>query len=210
MQHFLTKLPGVVSWKTNSIIFQITSVLVLLGADARFGYTQSGAIPSFVDVDLEMQAYPTGLIPGLRLSLPAGKHGSLHMRGGYNVVQHRDQGVHQDERGGGFGFSLGYDRYFTKNYTGWLAGLRCDLWFNTIDWKGSIGPVAVESGTSKVTVLQPTAGMGYQWSFDHGNWLLAPGIAFGYEVNIDTRGEPTGEGAILLLGLRLGHRILVY
>ena len=171
---------------------------------------QVGLIPAFIDVEAELQAYPTGLIPGVRISFPLGTKSTFHLRGGYNIVRHEDQGVHEDERGGGGGFSLGLDRFLKTTDTGFFVGLRSDLWFNEIDWKDNIGTAEELRGTSRVTVLQPTAELGYLWSFDHGRLLLTPSIAFGYEINIKTEGAPTGEGAILLVGLRLGHRFLVY
>ena len=40
----------------------------------------------------------------------------LHFRLGYNWIRHGDQGVHEDERGDGFGFSLGYKYYLKKRF----------------------------------------------------------------------------------------------
>jgi hypothetical protein len=37
--------------------------------------------------------------------------------------------------------------------------------------------------------------------------IFAPSLAWGYEINIVTDGEPTGEGMILLAGINLGYRI---
>ncbi len=61
------------------------------------------------------------------------------------------------------------------------------------------------SGTSKVTVLQPTAELGYFFLLDNGLVLL-PTIALGAEINIQTEGEEVGQGAILLLGATIAKR----
>ncbi len=58
--------------------------------------------------------------------------------------------------------------------------------------------------TSNITVIQPTIELGYliKKEFSH----ITPTIAFGYEWNVKTNGEPTGEGAILLLRIQIGKR----
>lgn len=157
---------------------------------------------SVFDLNFEFQAYPTGLIPGLRLEKGfAGKH-ALHLRGGYQLIDHRDLGKHDDETGQGYGFTAGYKRYFKEEYKGFHLGLRNDIWFNTIDWTTNAPP---SKGTTKIVVLQPTAEAG--WLFLLGShFTLTPSLALGYEINVKTEGEPTGEGMILLIGLQTGYR----
>ncbi len=157
------------------------------------------------DVAFEFQAYPTGLIPGLRLSKAVGTRAEWHVRLGYNWIRHGDAGVHEDERGAGYGGTLGYDRYFGESRKGFFAGVRCDLWRNTIDWKDRIGQADELSGTTRILVVQPTLEAGWWLPLDQRHFA-APTLAFGFEKNVVTEGEPTGEGAILLLGVRLGFR----
>jgi len=60
-------------------------------------------------------------------------------------------------------------------------------------------------GHTSITVIQPTVELGYL--FILGKSLhMTPSIAFGWEWNAKTDGEPTGEGAILLLGISVGKR----
>ncbi len=158
----------------------------------------------FLDIDFEFQAYPTGLIPGLRLEGGKGRN-AAHLRLGYNWIRHGDFGKHDDERGDGFGFSLGYKRYFKDGQTGFFVGTKNDFWFNELDWKENIGEPDERSGQTKITVVQPTAEFGYAFLVNSG-FVIAPNIAFGYEVNVKTEGEPTGEGAIFLLGVLFGKR----
>ena len=160
-----------------------------------------------VSLGFEFQAYPTGLIPGLRLDYHFKSHHSVHMRAGYNWVRHRDLGVQDHEEGDGFGGTLGYRYYFRNGWTGWFGGARCDLWRNQLDWQDKDdNGVVIADGTSRIMVLQPTAEAGYLLLLGKSPWFLAPSIAFGVEVNVKTEGAPVGEGTILLLGICLGKR----
>ena len=155
----------------------------------------------------EFQAYPTGLIPGLRTDYHFNQHHSLHARLGYNWIRHGNNGVQDDERGGGFGGTLGYRYYFRENRSGWLLGGRTGLWRNTMDWqdKDEAGNI-LQQGTSKIIVLQPTAEAGYLFPLGSSSWFFTPSLAFGIEVNIKTEGAQVGEGWIVLFGFSLGKR----
>jgi len=167
-----------------------------------FGYNQ--AFSQF-EVGLELQVYPTGLIPGIHLEYELSPHSGLQGRVGYNVVRHRGLGVHEDERGGGFGGTLGYRYYFKPERKGLLLGIRCDLWRNEVDWRDNIGLITEVNGTSNVTVLQPTAEIGFVRLLKNGLFLI-PTVALGAEINIQTDGAEIGQGAILLLGITLAKR----
>ena len=157
---------------------------------------------SILDVNFEFQAYPTGLIPGVRLEKSFAEKNAVHLRLGYQMIDHGDQGKHDDETGSGYGFTLGYKRYLKDGFKGLHLGIRSDVWFNTIDWVSIEEPAA---GTTEIVVLQPTAEAG--WLFNLGkNFILAPTLAFGFEINVKTKDQPTGEGTILLLGLQAGYR----
>ena len=159
-----------------------------------------------VDVTFEFQAYPTGLIPGLRIEKFISEKSAISLRFGYNWIRHRDLGEHEDERGDGYGITIGYKHYFNKNYSSWFAGVRSDIWWNTIDWEDpnlSIGGIV--SGRTDIVVLQPTIEAGKAFVLSSG-LIFSPSVAFGYEWNVKTTGEPTGQGAILLVGIQLGKR----
>jgi hypothetical protein len=179
-------------------------VLFLLGF-MHFGtnvFTQS-TLPNW-GIGMEAQAYPTGQIFGLTFEKILSQKDALHLRLGYNRVRHGDAGVHDEETGGGFGFTLGYRRYFSNTPTTWHLGFRNDCWFNTIDWK-DFKNSSIQSGTSKILVIQPILEGGYLFSFKN-NWILDLSLAFGVEINAKTKGEPTGEGLILLGGVTFGKR----
>lgn len=154
---------------------------------------------------IEMQAYPTGLISGVRGDLYLSNAAKLHMRIGYNHVRHGDAGVHDDERGGGMGFTLGYDILPLANHR-WTIGLRSDLWWNTLDWYDDIPGQQRATGTSRITVLQPTVQAGYRMPIGERIEIL-PTLSFGYEINVRTVGAEVGHGAILLLGIVANYEL---
>lgn len=162
------------------------------------------------DIGAEFQVYPTGVLPGLRIDWALNNRSTLNLRTGLNIIRHRDLGVHEDERGLGVGFSLGYRRYFTsitQPLSRWFLGLRSDIWFNAIDWKDHIGLTNEVKGTSNIVVVQPTLEGGYLFTLGtNKQFTLAPSIAFGFEINVANDGEEVGEGAILLLGISGGYR----
>jgi hypothetical protein len=166
----------------------------LIAQEASSKYTAFG---------IELQQYPTGFLLGARAEFGFKPHQSFDLRAGYNLVDHRDQGEHANEEGGGFGFTLGYRYYFKPQNTRFFLGIRSDLWFNSIDWQDS----PTVSGTTDVVVLQPTIISGYLFLINE-KWSITPTLAFGYEFNIVEDGEPVGQGAILLWGVNFCYRIL--
>lgn len=154
------------------------------------------------DFGIGLQAYPTGLIPGIELDTKIEEASMVHFRIGYNWIRHRDLGVHDDERGGGWGFSLGYVKYLYKEMTGLSIKAKTDMWWNHLDWEDKD---PINNGMTDILVLQPTIALEYL-KLSQNNVYIRPNIAFGWEWNIKTEGEPTGQGAILLVGLSIGLR----
>ena len=195
--------------KSNLMIKNLVlSFSLLFISCVAFTQSEDSAITrnDFLDIGIEFQAYPTGLIPGLRIEKGfAGKH-AVHFRFGYQWIRHRDLGVHDDERGNGYGFTLGYRKYFQDNFKGWSISSRCDLWANDLDWtdESPLGDITI-TGNTKVKVIQPTLDLGYTFIFGK-HTVLTPTVAFGYEVNVQTKGKDVGEGAIFLLGVELSQR----
>lgn len=161
-----------------------------------------------LDVNFEFQAYPTGLIPGIQLEKGFAHHHAVQLRFGYNWVRHRGLGVHEDERGNGFGFTVGYKRYFKRNFYRWFAGIRNDFWFNSLNWRDNIGEANEISGTTDITVLQPTIEGGYlfEMNANENSITFAPTLALGFEINVREDGAPVGDGLIVLLGFQVGYR----
>lgn len=151
---------------------------------------------------IEVQQYPTGFLFGGRVEFGFKTHQSFDVRVSYNLVDHRDLGVHDNEEGDGLGFTLGYRYYFKPENDRLFFGLRSDLWFNTIDWEDDPNV----SGTTNVVVLQPTAIGGYVFLIKE-RWTITPTLAFGQEINIVENGAPVGEGSILLWGINFSYRL---
>lgn len=148
---------------------------------------------------LEWRAYPAGSI--VNLDQPVATHAGWQwsLLAGYDFARRGDAGRHQDEFGGGPGVGVAA-RYPGRAAT-WFWGGRLELFQLYIDWRDPGG----RTGNSEVTVLQPSLQLGYRipavTAVD-----LSIAAHVGVEVNLETRGEPVGEGAIGLLGLRLGLR----
>ncbi len=168
-------------------------------------------VPAFAQTSLgmEMQAYPAGIVPGIRFDLGISDQLNLTSRIGYNFTDRRNWGEHDNEEGAGPGFGLGLER------TGFLAQnlslhARTDLWFMDIDWSDPYsGPILCgalpcpdEIGKTSIVILQPTIGIGYSIPFSN-RYFVKPSLSFGYEINIKTEGEEVGQGAILLVGFQL-------
>lgn len=174
--------------------FITTPLFCLLFIAGSIAQSDKMADEKVFDLGIELQAYPTGIIPGIRLEKYLSPSSSINFRLGYQLIDHRDLGVHLNEEGSGYGASIAYRRFFTSDSKGLSLAFRTDLWFNEIDWEDEL-----VSGTSYITVIQPTL-MG-EYSFRLGsNFTITPSLSFGWEWNVSTDGEPTGEGAIILIG----------
>ncbi len=159
------------------------------------------------DFGIEVQVYPTGVIPGLHLQKAISPYSAMNLRLGYQQINHRDLGVHESEIGSGFGFTIGYRQYFREGHDGFVLDARNDFWWNTLNWKDNIDSFDELRGQSKIIVAQPTLKGGYSIVFGQkDDYVFTPTIAFGYEINVKTEGSPVGEGAILLLGIELMQR----
>ena len=178
-------------------------ILISLVGFLLFSASMSGQ--NMTDLSFEVQVYPTGLIPGIRWSKKTNDTDRLLLRLGYNWFRHRDLGVHDDERGGGVGGSIGYLRYLNTEHKSVYIGLKNDIWFNKVDWFDEISSTNVLTGKTSILVLQPTLELGYTLLLQNSHFLT-PTISFGYEWNVKTNGEPTGQGAILLIGIQIGKR----
>lgn len=163
-------------------------------------------------ISLDSQIYPAGIITGLRFDVPISDQAQVFARGGFNITDRRDWGEQKEEEGQGFGFGGGIE-FTNSNYERLSMILRTDIWFLNIDWQKPtvicpIVPPCFESDTpqsTKVTVLQPTIGFGYQIPVS-GSFFLKPSLNLGYEINVHTRGEEVGEGTIILGGIQAGYR----
>ncbi len=157
-----------------------------------------------MDYGIEFQAYPTGLIPGLRFEKSFSQRDLYTARLGYQIIDHRNLGEHNKETGYGWGGTVGYKHYFGKYFRGANLGVRTDLWRNSIDWESQLDGSVIK-GNSSIRVVQPTIEFGWALLFGE-NTVFTPTAAFGFEINVRTVGEKTGEGPVILAGFTLVHR----
>lgn len=151
-----------------------------------------------IDTGIELQVYPTGIIPGISLENNISIYDQWYIRLGANIFNHRNLGVQEKEEGYGIGFSIGYKRLFSSDETKWKLGVKNDFWWNQVKWENtSLGT----NGDTNITVIQPTLELGYV--LKKGDFKITPSIATGFEINVKTEGAPTGEGAIILLGIAI-------
>lgn len=158
---------------------------------------------------IEMQVYPTGLLPGIHWERGFGRGHHVHARIGVNLFDHRDLGEQDNERGWGWGGGAGWRWYLPRQGTygqqGWLTGARVDVWRNTVEWSNELFGFPFASGSTKLVVLQPTVEAGYRFAFGR-KWTLSPHLGVGWEWNAVTDGSPTGEGPIGLVGVRFAYQ----
>jgi len=156
----------------------------------------AAAVPWF---GAEVRLYPAGVIGDFRLTFEASERELVLVTVGGNWTDRRDWGKHQNEEGQGPGIGLGWLHRFGVP-DGWILGARIDVWRLEIDWTDPD-----DSGTTKVTVFQPTAQGGYLWLLGN-SWAFEATLSLGAEINVSTDGEAVGEGAIVLGGASLSYR----
>lgn len=150
------------------------------------------------DLYAEARAYPAGGIFSIGALLPYGPQNELGISALYNVAERGDAGQHDDESGEGFGLGIEARRFHASAHKGWFYGVRGELFQLGIDWRDP-----GRRGSSDITVLQPTARLGYRWTLPGRQLSLELAGGLGAEINLATDGEAVGEGAIGLLGLAI-------
>ncbi len=177
------------------------SQLIILGI-GLISFAQISLAQRTTDVSIQLQVYPTGILPGITIDRAISDNGRVALRLGYNSFDHRDLGVQTTEVGGGPGFSVGYQHYFKNDFRGLHLEFKNDFWFSNIDWTNVD---TMTEGETSITVLQPTASIGYT-ILTSSDIVIRPILGFGWEWNVRTEGEPTGQGAIGLIGISVGKR----
>lgn len=171
----------------------ISFCFIITAYSQEFGYKT-------IDVGGEFQAYDKGYIAALHLAYNFPIHHSIQLRAGYNKSNWKSEGLHDNEEGGGPGFSLGYRYYFLVRPHGFFLGARTDVWHLSIDWKKGIA-----TGNSKTWALQPTVEMGYMFLIND-MVFITPSIAAGVQSNLQTQGQTVGDGSIFLAGISAGWK----
>jgi len=151
------------------------------------------ATESTIAQTAEVQVYPAGVIGVIGLDKQVNDRTTGRVFAGINITDRRDWGEQDDETGHGFGLGVSMDRTLSADSRLWF-GTRIDLWSMAIDWTNDTLNI---EGETDIWVLQPTVRAGYRLTS-----TLDLSASLGAEINVSTDGEPVGEGAILLVGLR--------
>lgn len=146
----------------------------------------------------ELRAYPSGGIGSIGLLFAADARTELGLSLAYNVAERGDAGEHDDESGEGFGVGIEARRFRGSAPTGWFYGARAELFQLDIDWRDRS-----RRGSTEITVLQPTARLGYRFALAGRGLSLELAGGLGAEINVQTDGEEVGEGAIGLIGIAI-------
>ena len=154
-----------------------------------------------ISVGMELQWYPAGWIIGPVASYRLAPKHLLHVRTAANIANRHDWGKNDNEKGTGYGGSLGYRFVFTPDKNSFFLGARLDFWGMKIDWKNNTGTPQATAGQTKISIFQPTAEAGYRVGSNNQrlNFLFTAGG--GTEINIKTNGKEVGEGGMWLLGV---------
>jgi hypothetical protein len=178
-------------------------IIVLLGTSINaFSQETKAGTSKISTLGLEIQAYPAGLISQVRIGFRASPKSEILGSLGYNLARRQDFGEHDNEEGGGFGYAFAYKQYFKEGLKAWFIEAQTSFWHMDIDWTDNS---PANSGTTAITVFQPTIGFGYDFQLKGDRLKLGLKAAFGYEININTKGEDVGEGGISLFGATFSY-----
>ncbi len=151
----------------------------------------------------EVQLYPAGVTAVVGHTFFPNDLTEGRLFAGVNITNRRNWGVQDDESGHGFGGGVDINRVLPVLNSRLLAGGRVDIWSMRINWRNDTLGITADS---RILVFQPTARLLYRLREDPANSLhtIDLSLSLGAEVNIATHGQPVGEGAILLAGVRIG------
>ncbi len=184
--------------------------IVILFTFHFYGFSQEDNTQK-LDFGLAFQVHSTGLVLTSKVELGFGtsNRNAINLGFGYNLIRRRNLGLHEDERGGGWGGFLGYRHYFFEQRNKFFLGGKIHLWLQHIDWKSNCtDPITLctNTGTTKVFVYQPTGEVGWLFVLEDGKYFLAPLVSYGITVNSNFKGENVGSGDLLMLGITAGLR----
>lgn len=146
----------------------------------------------------EVRGYPAGVIASVGVLLPLDARTDWGASLLYNHAERGNNGEHDDESGDGGGVGLELRRFYGTQRSAWFYGVRAELFRIDIDWQDP-----GRSGSSKTTVLQPTARAGYRLPSAIAGTAVEFTLGLGAEINLSTQGEQVGDGAIGLAGITL-------
>lgn len=165
-------------------------------------------IHSFKTVGLSLQIYPAGLISCVTFENYVSQKGSLLFRLGINYADRKDYSPYNDnEKGKGFGGSMGYRKHVPLKLGKIVFGLHCDIWNMWINWKNDIGEPNYTKGQTYTLVLQPWIEGGYFIRLKSIPLQFGITTGFGREINVVTNGKDVGQGWMNSLLLHFNYML---
>lgn len=149
---------------------------------------------------VSLQLYPAGIIATINSEFIYTVNSSLFIRVGGNFTDRKDYSDYNDnEKGSGFGGTIGYRRHFHLGSGKIITGINSDIWNMWINWKNDIGEANETSGQTYTLVLQPWLESGYFLQLDNSPIQIGISLGFGREINIITDGKDVGQGWMISL-----------
>ncbi len=148
-----------------------------------------------VGLGLTFQWYPAGIIATANAEVYSGHKSSILFRIGGNFANRKDFSHWNDnEKGNGFGVTVGFRKHFIIGKGELITGLNADVWNMWINWKNNTGELNQTRGVTYTLVLQPLIEAGYFRSILQTPLKAGIGGGFGREINVFTKGKAVGQG----------------
>ncbi len=184
---------------TRKIIASILCLLITGAISAQ--HKNNSNLVHRIQIGAEVQWYPAGWIIGPVANFLITPRHIINVRTATNITNRHDwSGKNDNEKGKGYGGSLGYRYIFTPDKNSFYIGVRADLWRMKIDWENYVGTLSEIKGRTKIWIFQPSAEFGYKIISNNEKWNLLFSSGVGKEINIRTSGKEVGEGGMWLLG----------
>jgi len=146
------------------------------------------------NLGVSVQVYPAGIIPTVNLEQYFTKRSSLVYRLGANIVDRQDFSAENDEeKGGGFGASIGYRIHYPLRNGEIITGINMDVWNLWVDWRDKLPFQNMTSGTTYTLVIQPWLEAGYFFHLKNSNSKIGITAGFGREINTIVDGKQVAQ-----------------
>jgi hypothetical protein len=164
--------------------------------DVAFSQTSTKEVTTKrTDIGLSVQFYPAGIIATANAELFFNRKSSMFFRLGGNFANRKDYSPYNDnEKGNGFGGTIGYRYHFNLKKGNIIVGLNTDVWNMWINWKDNIAEPNQIEGQTYTMVLQPWLEAGYFVNIKKSPLQVGLTTGFGREINVITNGEVVGQG----------------
>lgn len=172
---------------------------LLLSVCSLSSYAQEPIDHSKYEIGIDVQWYPAGWLLGPIVQFHPKPHHVFITKLGINLANRHDwSGLNDDEKGVGFGGTLGYRYYFKPQMNTFFIGTRGELYNTYIEWKNDIGRSIETNGRTQIFVYQPSFELGYWFKVPNSPWCFTLSGGAGVEINLLTKGKPVGEGGMWL------------